>query len=137
MTGLSFKDAREAPARKVSRKDQAAIDKTEAERNARIRPEPEGISFAAGPIDAHALGVIFERLTEQVKAEPPETIYFVHIHQGEQHRDGCVVTFYPVVAFQKREYPGGLQGAWDATPPLPTIKPSVSETRLPQEEGNA
>lgn len=121
MATLSFKEAQDAKPRKRSHKDQTLIDADEAKRQARIRPEPEGFSFAAGPINAHALGVIFERLAERAKAEDPDTVFFVHVHQGEQHRDGCVVTFYPVVAFQKRTGPGGLEAVWDATPPEPTI----------------
>ena len=84
---------------KADREVQAAM---EAAREARIRPTP-ALSFAAGPIDAHALMVIGQRIAEDCAAMDPETVLFAHIRSGESHRDGVVVSFYPWVTFEPRK----------------------------------
>lgn len=95
------KDPRESEPKR-SKKDRETIARLEAERLARVRPEPEGISFAAGPICADVARTLFERLAATCATLDPEQVLAVHVHQGEQHRDGCVVTFYPIVTFAPR-----------------------------------
>lgn len=89
----------------MSRKDDAAKAEYEAARQARVRPAPEGISFAAGPICADVARTLFERLAAKCAALDPEQTLIATVQQGEQHRDGVVVTFYPVVAFTPRPEP--------------------------------
>jgi len=71
----------------------------EATRQARIRPTP-AMSFSAGPIDAHALGVIAKGIAEACAAMDSETVLFAHAHSGESHRNGVVFSFYPWVTFE-------------------------------------
>lgn len=78
------------------------------------------MSFAAGPITSDTARVLFDRLAAKFAALPPEAVFFAHVHQGEQHRDGVVVTFYPIVTFQVREE-HGVTAIWDATPPMPEV----------------
>lgn len=92
-------------AKQQSKGDRELQAQGEARRLERIRPEPDGISFAAGPIIAGVAKTLFERLAARCAALPDEQVLVAHVHQGEQHRDGVVVTFYPIVTFVERVEP--------------------------------